>query len=111
VAITSLKVLVDEEMTENSAILGEYFRKELRGLNHQYIGTVRGKGLFNAIVINHPNRDMAWEVCLQLKENGLIAKPTHHDRIRFAPPLLITKDQIDECVAIIKKSLDQICAD
>ena len=108
VAITSLKVLVDEQMTENSAVLGAYFRQELTALQHPYISTVRGKGLFNAIVINHPNQDMAWDICLQMKENGLIAKPTHHDRIRFAPPLLITKDQIDECVWIIKKSLGEV---
>ena len=105
VAITALKVLDEERMTENSAVLGAYFRQELQAMNHPLVKTVRGKGLFNAIVIEHPNKDMAWEVCLKMKENGLIAKPTHHDRIRFAPPLVITRDQIDECIWIIRKSL------
>ena len=59
----------------------------------------------NAIVIDHPNKDAAWELCLQLKENGLLAKPTHGDKIRFAPPLIITKKQLDDCIAIIDKSL------
>ena len=108
VAITALKVLEDENMTENSSLLGAYFRNQLLSLEHPLIKVVRGKGLFNAIVINHTNLDMAWDICLQMKENGLIAKPTHHDRIRFAPPLVITKEQIDECVWIIKKSLNEV---
>jgi len=108
VAMTALQVLVDEQMTENSAIQGAYLRKELAGLNHQYISIVRGKGLFNAIVIDHPKKDTAWDICIQMKQNGLLAKPTHGDRIRFAPPLLITRPQIDECVGIIKKSMENI---
>ncbi len=108
VAITSLRVLEEENMTENSAILGAYFRKELLDLHHPLIKVVRGKGLFNAIVIDHPNKDMAWEVCMKMKDNGLIAKPTHHDRIRFAPPLVITRDEVDECVWIIRKSIDEL---
>ena len=63
-------------------------------------------GLLNAIIIKHPNPNAAWELCLALKENGLLAKPTHGDKIRFAPPLLITKAQIDECIQIIKKSIE-----
>lgn len=105
VAITAIQVLVDEKMAENSLVLGEHFRKELVALNHEHISIVRGKGLFNAIVIDHPNKDAAWDICLEMKENGLIAKPTHHDRIRFAPPLLITREQVDECIAIISKSM------
>jgi ornithine--oxo-acid transaminase len=105
VAITALQVLVDEKMAENSMVQGQYFRDQLLALNHPSISIIRGKGLFNAVVINHPNKDAAWEICLEMKENGLLAKPTHGDRIRFAPPLIITGTQIDECVGIISKSL------
>jgi len=106
VAITALQVLVDEKMAKNSLVLGEHFRKELLALKNEYISVVRGKGLFNAIVIEHPNKDMAWDICIEMKQNGLLAKPTHGDRIRFAPPLLITKAQVDECIGIIKMSLE-----
>jgi len=105
VAIVALEVLKEEKMAENAAVLGEYFREQLRALNHPHIALVRGKGLLNAIVIHHDNADAAWDLCLQLKEHGLLAKPTHGDKIRFAPPLCITREQIDECVAIIEKSL------
>ncbi|WP_317124956.1 ornithine--oxo-acid transaminase [Taibaiella helva] len=105
VAIVALEVLKEEKMAENAAVLGEYFREQLRALNHPHIALVRGKGLLNAIVIRHDNADAAWDLCLQLKEHGLLAKPTHGDKIRFAPPLCITREQIDECVAIIEKSL------
>ena len=73
-----------------------------------FIKTVRGKGLLNAIVIEHNNPDAAWELCLSLKENGLLSKPTHGDKIRFAPPLVITKEEILECVEIIKQSLQKL---
>ncbi len=106
VAMTALQVLVDEKMAENATIQGEYLRKELVALGHQHISIVRGKGLFNAIVIDHPKKDTAWDICIAMKQNGLLAKPTHGDRIRFAPPLLITREQIDECIGIIKKSMD-----
>jgi ornithine--oxo-acid transaminase len=106
VSMTALQVLKDENMTENAAVLGEYFRQSLRALNNKHIGLVRGKGLLNAIVINHPDKEAAWTLCLKLRDNGLLAKPTHGDKIRFAPPLVITKEQIDDCVAIIAKSLD-----
>lgn len=105
VAIASLQVLKDENMAENSAIQGAYLRRELVAMNSEYISVVRGKGLFNAIVINHPDKDAAWEMCIRMKDNGLLAKPTHGDRIRFAPPLLINREQIDECISIIAKSL------
>ena len=108
VAMTALQVLTDEKMTENAMVQGEYFRKELLALNHDLISVVRGKGLFNAIVIDHPDKETAWETCLEMKENGLIAKPTHNDRIRFAPPLVITREQVDECIKIISKSLEKI---
>jgi ornithine--oxo-acid transaminase len=105
VAIAALQVLKDEEMAENAAIMGELLRQELRNLHSKYISLVRGKGLLNAIIIQHHNKDAAWELCLQLKENGLLAKPTHGDKIRFAPPLVITQEQVYESVEIIANSL------
>jgi ornithine--oxo-acid transaminase len=108
VAITALQVLKDEKMAENAAIRGEELRSKLNALSHTNISVVRGKGLLNAIVIDHANKDAAWDLCLQLKENGLLAKPTHGDKIRFAPPLLITAEQIDECVGIISDSLKHL---
>ena len=105
VAITSLQVLQDEKMAENAAIMGSLLRKELKKINSLHIAMVRGKGLLNAIVIDHRNSEAAWELCLALKENGLLAKPTHGDKIRFAPPLIINKEQMLECVEIIRKSL------
>jgi len=85
--------------------MGNLLRSELENLNSPFISVVRGKGLLNAIVIKHSNPDAAWELCMQLKENGLLAKPTHGDKIRFAPPLVITQEQVKECVGIIEKSL------
>lgn len=108
VSMVALQVLKDEKMAENAAEQGEYFRQQLRDLNSPYISLVRGKGLLNAIVIKHDNLDAAWELCLHLKENGLLAKPTHGDKIRFAPPLTITRAQMDECIAIIKNSLSML---
>jgi len=105
VAIASLQVLKDEKMAENAAAMGEVLREELIKIDSLHIAMIRGKGLLNAIVIDHRNNDAAWELCLALKENGLLAKPTHGDKIRFAPPLIINKEQIMECVEIIRKSL------
>jgi len=108
-AIAALKVLKDENMMANATSLGEMLRLGIRKLNSKHISLVRGKGLLNAIVIQHINTEAAWELCLQLKENGLLAKPTHGDKIRFAPPLVITKEQMLECIEIIRNSL--ICLD
>jgi len=105
VAIAALEVLVEENLAARAAELGQYFREQIAALNHPNIRQVRGKGLLNAIVIDHRNPNAAWEFCLKLKENGLLAKPTHGDKIRLAPPLVITKEQLDECVKIIKVSL------
>jgi ornithine--oxo-acid transaminase len=105
VAITSLQVLKDEQMAENAALMGKLLREELKKIGSLHIAMIRGKGLLNAIVIDHRHNDAAWEFCLALKENGLLAKPTHGDKIRFAPPLIINKEQIMECVEIIRKSL------
>lgn len=106
VAIAALDVLQNENMAQNAEELGEYFRKSLAGINSPFIKLIRGKGLLNAIVIEHANNDAAWELCLALKENGLLAKPTHGDKIRLAPPLVITKEQIDDCISIVQKSLE-----
>ncbi|SEK22665.1 ornithine--oxo-acid transaminase [Aquimarina amphilecti] len=110
VAVAALEVVRDEKLAENAFELGELFRSEL----NEYIKTsnivnlVRGKGLLNAIVINDDeNSETAWNICVALKENGLLAKPTHGNIIRFAPPLVMTKDQLLECVAIITKTLKE----
>ena len=105
VAITALRVLQEENMAENSEVLGNIFREELKKLQSQHITLIRGKGLFNAIEIKHNDKNAAWKLCVELKENGLLAKPTHGNKIRFAPPLIITKQQLLKGIEIIKKSL------
>ncbi|MGK2862441.1 MAG: ornithine--oxo-acid transaminase [Chitinophagaceae bacterium] len=104
-ALVALQVLKEENMAQNAAAMGELLQNELIKLQSKHISLVRGRGLLNAIVIEHSDKEAAWEVCLQLKENGLLAKPTHGDKIRFAPPLIINQKQILECVQIIGKSL------
>jgi len=104
-AIVALQVLKDEQMAENAAAMGTLLRDQLAALNSPFIKIIRGKGLLNAVVIEHPNKEAAWDLCMALKENGLLAKPTHGDKIRFAPPLVITREQIIECVQVIDKSL------
>ena len=105
VAIKSLEVLKSEKMAENAEKMGERLRAGLAHLNSPFITTIRGKGLLNAIVIKHDNPDASWDLCLHLKDLGLLAKPTHGDKIRFAPPLIITEKQIDEAIAIIGAGL------
>ncbi len=105
VSIAALDVLIDENLAERSFDLGNYFRTEITDLQSPFIELVRGKGLLNAIVIKHTDKDAAWKLCVRLMENGLLAKPTHGDKIRFAPPLVITKVEIDDCIQIIKNSL------
>jgi ornithine--oxo-acid transaminase len=105
IAITALEVLRDENLAGNAMEMGDHFRSELIKLNSPHILAIRGKGLLNAILIGHPHMEAAWELCLELKKNGLLAKPTHGDKIRLAPPLIISKEQIDESLAIIEKSL------
>ncbi|MEO6330370.1 MAG: ornithine--oxo-acid transaminase [Ginsengibacter sp.] len=106
IAITSLTVLKEEKMPENAEVLGALFRKELAKLNSSLVKDVRGQGLLNAITINHHNVEAAWQLCLTLKENGLLAKPTHGNKIRLAPPLIIEKAQLIDCCGIIKTSID-----
>ena len=105
VAMAALEVVKDEKLAERAEYLGEILRKELRAIKTDMISLVRGKGLLNAIVIKPKNGKEAWDVCLKMAENGLLAKPTHGDIIRFAPPLVITEEQLMECVGIIKKSV------
>jgi ornithine--oxo-acid transaminase len=108
VAMVALQVLKDEQMADNAVAMGELFRSGIQQLNSPFIKIIRGKGLLNAIVIDHPHPDAAWELCLELKANGLLAKPTHGDKIRFAPPLTINAAQVMECVEIIGKSLGKL---
>jgi ornithine--oxo-acid transaminase len=105
VAIESLEVLKDERLVDNARELGELFRAELLALRSPHIRQVRGKGLLNAMIIDHPRADAAWELCLALKDNGLLAKPTHGDKIRLAPPLVINREELLECIAIVRESL------
>jgi ornithine--oxo-acid transaminase len=108
VAIKSLEVLKSEKMAENAEAMGKLLRTELEQLNSPLIKLVRGRGLLNAIVINHKDPEVSWELCLHLRDLGLLAKPTHGDKIRFAPPLIITEGQIKEAVAIINEALKRL---
>ena len=105
VAIAALEVVKEENLSENAERLGKILRDELANFENDMITLVRGKGLLNAIVIKPKNGKQAWDVCLKLRDNGLLAKPTHGDIIRFAPPLVITEEQLMECVAIIKNTI------
>ena len=104
VAIAALKVIKDERLAENAEYLGKIFRDEMLGIKSDMIELVRGKGLLNAVVIRPKNGKQAWDVCLSMKDNGLIAKPTHDHIIRFAPPLVINEKQLREAVGIIKET-------
>ncbi len=108
VAMEALRVLEDEQLAANAQALGEILRRELKAIDSDMITLVRGKGLLNAIVIKPANGKDAWDVCMKMAENGLLAKPTHGDIIRFAPPLTITEDQLMECVSIIGRSINEL---
>jgi ornithine--oxo-acid transaminase len=105
VAMAALEVIKEENLAENAEKLGRIFREELRKVNSEMIREVRGKGLLNAVVILQKNGKTAMDVCLKMMENGLLAKPTHGDIIRFAPPLVINETQLREAVEIIAKSI------
>lgn len=107
VAMAALKVLKEEKLADNAARLGLILRRELSEIQSDMITAVRGKGLLNAIVIKPKNGKDAWDVCLALMKNGLLAKPTHGDIIRFAPPLVMNEEQLMECIGIIKRTLAQ----
>ena len=107
VATTALQVILDEKLAENATKLGKILRDELNKFKHEMLTLVRGKGLMNAIVIKPSKGKDAWDVCLKLAANGILAKPTHGDIIRFTPPLVMTEEQLYECIAIIKKTLSE----
>ncbi|NGP90062.1 ornithine--oxo-acid transaminase [Fodinibius halophilus] len=110
VAMEALRVVEDENLTDNAERMGKIFRDEMNKLveESELVSLVRGKGLLNAIVINDsPDSDTAWNICLKLKENGLLAKPTHGNIIRFAPPLVMTEEQLMDCVSIIKETIHE----
>lgn len=108
VAVTALTVLKEEKLAENAEKMGKIFRDEVMKIKSDMIELVRGKGLLNAIVIRPKNGKKAWDVCLKMRDNGLLAKPTHEHIIRFAPPLVINEAQVKEAVGIIKKSILEI---
>ena len=105
VAMASLKVLVEENMADNAEKMGRLFREKLHQLQSPFIREIRGKGLMNAIEIKHSNPEAAWKLCETFMQNGLLAKPTHGDKIRLTPPLVIHADQISEAIGIIQQSL------
>lgn len=110
VAVAALEVIKDEKLAENAERLGVILREGLNKIaaKNDLITLVRGKGLLNAIVINTDEEsDLAWEICLKFRDNGLLAKPTHGNKIRLAPPLVMTEEQIKECLDIIEKSLNE----
>lgn len=110
VAIASLEVIKDENLSENSFKMGEIFRARLQNINSPLIEAIRGKGLFNAVVIKpFGNNKTAWDVCLALKDNGLLAKQTHDHIIRFAPPLTINEAEINEAADIIERTILECC--
>jgi ornithine--oxo-acid transaminase len=110
VAVAALEVVKDDKLAENADRLGKLFREKMNEyIQNSNIATlVRGKGLLNAVVINDTEEsDTAWNICVRLKENGLLAKPTHGNIIRFAPPLVMNEEQLLECVSIITKTLQE----
>jgi ornithine--oxo-acid transaminase len=109
IAKTAIEVIEKEKMTENAFKMGKIFRNGIIAIKSKYISVVRGKGLMNAIEITHSNKNAAQELCLELMRNGLLAKPTHGDKIRFTPPLTINEKQMEEAIDIIENSL--VCLD
>jgi len=105
VAVAALEVVTDEKLAEKAEYLGKIFREELGNVKSDMIELVRGKGLLNAVIIRPKNGKEAWDVCVKMKENGVLAKPTHQHIIRFAPPLVITEEQLREAIEIIKKTI------
>lgn len=108
VAIAALEVVKEERLAENADRLGKIFRQEMTAIKSPYIKQVRGKGLLNAMEITPHERKDAWDLCLKMAEKGLLAKPTHGDIIRFAPPLVITEEELMEAICIIKESIETL---
>ncbi len=105
VSIAALEVIRDEKLTENAAALGNLFRDKIRAIRSDMIEEVRGKGLLNAVVIKPKNGKTAWDVCLKMRDKGLLAKPTHEHIIRFAPPLIISEMELMQAIGVIENSL------
>jgi ornithine--oxo-acid transaminase len=105
VAEAALKVIKEEKLEEKSEYLGKIFREEMRKIQSPMIELVRGKGLLNAVVIKPTNGKTAWDVCIKMKELGVLAKPTHGHIIRFAPPLVITETELRDAIERIKKAI------
>lgn len=107
VSMAALQVIKDEKLEENAERLGKIFRERMKAIKSDMVELVRGKGLLNAVVITPKNGKTAWDVCLKLRDNGLLAKPTHEHIIRFAPPLVINEEQLLEAIGIIEKTLKE----
>jgi len=105
IAMEALQILKDEHLADNAETMGAYFREEMRRINSPMIELVRGKGLLNAIVIRPKDGKEAWDVCVKMKENGVLAKPTHQHIIRFAPPLVINRVQMDDAISRISEAI------
>jgi ornithine--oxo-acid transaminase len=103
--VAALQVVKEEKLAERAEKLGKLFRAEMEKIESDMIELVRGKGLLNAVVIRPKNGKTAWDVCIKMAENGLLAKPTHDHIIRFAPPLVISEEELMEALSIIKKSI------
>ena len=108
VAVEALKVVRDEHLVENAECMGRLFREEILKIHSPFIKQVRGKGLLNAIVTEPVNGRTAWDICLKMKDNGLLAKPTHDHIIRFAPPLVITEQELLKAIGIIRRSFEEM---
>ena len=107
VSMAALQIIKDEKLEENAERLGKIFRERMKAIKSDMVELVRGKGLLNAVVITPKNGKTAWDVCLKLRDNGLLAKPTHEHIIRFAPPLVINEEQLIEAIGIIEKTLKE----
>jgi ornithine--oxo-acid transaminase len=110
VAVEALKVVRDEHLVENAEAMGQIFREEIKKINSPFIVEVRGRGLLNAIVTKPINDKTAWDICLKMMDKGLLAKPTHDDIIRFAPPLCINEQELREAIGIIRTTFEEMAA-
>jgi ornithine--oxo-acid transaminase len=105
VSLAAMQVLLDEKLSENATVIRKLFRDRMKAFDSPLIQEVRGKGLLNAIQIRPVNGKQAWDLCLVMKENGILAKPTHEHTIRFTPPLIINEAQMNEAIELIQQSM------
>ena len=108
VSIAALEVVKEERLWENAYRMGQLFREEIARIDNPMIKLVRGKGLLNAVVTEPTNGKNAWDICMALMRNGLLAKPTHDHIIRFTPPLVITEEQMHEAIVLIRQTLEEV---